>query len=166
MGIKGDPEDWSREEKETVATMLFEKYDQNSNGFIELEELVLMMVEIDRHLMVFGTPERVFYFSRVALQQADMNDDGKLSEEEFVDFFVDHIIVNGFEYMSDFDWDAAGLGAHEAPDAAASEFRALRRRARLASVCKFLGRICLQSPRYTRQTVGEGCFLPRRDGPT
>ena len=29
--------------------------------------------------------------------QADMNDDGKLSEEEFVDFFVDHIIVNGFE---------------------------------------------------------------------
>ena len=30
-------------------------------------------------------------------RQADMNDDGKLSEEEFVDFFVDHIIVNGFE---------------------------------------------------------------------
>jgi Ca2+-binding EF-hand superfamily protein len=106
QGIRGRPEAWTQEEKEEVARMIFAKYDQDESGTIDLDELCVMMVEIDRHLLVFKTPERVFQFANMQLQEADLNMDEVLDEEEFVPFFVERIITQGFEMMAEFDFDA------------------------------------------------------------
>merc|ERR1711924_493511 len=54
----------------------------------------------------FSNPERVFQLAMHQISQYDLNGDEVLDKEEFLPFFVECIIGNGFENFRDFDWDA------------------------------------------------------------
>jgi Ca2+-binding EF-hand superfamily protein len=105
MGYGPHPSDWSEEERYAVAEKIFEMFDKDDSDSIDLEELVYMIIEIDKHTMTFGRPERVYNLAMHQMHQYDLNGDMELSKEEFTPFFVECIIGNGFENFKDFDWD-------------------------------------------------------------
>jgi Ca2+-binding EF-hand superfamily protein len=106
MGYGPHPADWTEEERYAVAEKIFDQFDADGNEYIDLNELVYMIIEIDKHTMTFGTPQRVYSLAMHQMQQYDLNGDEYLTREEFMPFFVDCIIGNGFETFKDFDWDA------------------------------------------------------------
>jgi len=106
MGYGPHPADWSEEERYAVADKIFDMFDTNGNELMDMEELVYMIIEIDKHTMTFGRPERVYNLAMHQMKQYDLNGDEQLTREEFLPFFVDCIIGNGFENFKDFDWDA------------------------------------------------------------
>jgi Ca2+-binding EF-hand superfamily protein len=105
MGYGPHPSDWSEEERYAVAEKIFDQFDKDNNDCIDLEELVYMIIEIDKHTMTFGRPERVYNLAMHQMKEYDLNGDEYLSREEFLPFFVECIIGNGFENFKDFDWD-------------------------------------------------------------
>jgi hypothetical protein len=106
MGYGPHPSDWTEDERYAVADKIFDMFDKDGNDLINVEELVYMIIEIDKHTMTFGTPQRVYSLAMHQMQQYDLNGDEYLTREEFMPFFVDCIIGNGFETFKDFDWDA------------------------------------------------------------
>jgi hypothetical protein len=116
MGYGPHPSDWSEEERYAVAEKIFDKFDVDGNEYIDLNELGLMIIEIDKHTMTFGSPQRVFNLAMHQMKEYDLNGDEYLSRDEFMPFFVECIIGNGFENFKDFDWDAfeaqQGISTH------------------------------------------------------
>lgn len=106
MGYGPHPSDWTEDERYAVADKIFDMFDKDGNDLINVEELVYMIIEIDKHTMTFGKPERVFQLAMHQIGQYDLNGDEVLDKEEFLPFFVECIIGNGFENFRDFDWDA------------------------------------------------------------
>ena len=66
------------------AKSVFDKYDLNKNGFIEFEELKLMMIDISTEIGIPSPSEEDVV--RV-MQDTDMNSDQKISREEFTKLF-------------------------------------------------------------------------------
>jgi hypothetical protein len=110
MGYAPDPSDWSEEERYVVAEKIFDMFDKDENEMIDLNELVFMIIEIDKHTMTFGKPERVYSLALHQMKEYDLNGDEYLTREEFLPFFVDCIIGNGFENFKNFDWEAFEAG--------------------------------------------------------
>jgi hypothetical protein len=111
MGFSADPAQWSDDEKYAVAEAMFERFDRDDNGYVDMTELIAMMVEIDKHTRTFGTDpaksiQRQYVFARMKMEEADIDHDNKLSKDEFVPFFADEIITKGFEWMQGVDFDA------------------------------------------------------------
>jgi len=65
-----------------------------------------MIIEIDKHVMTFGKPERVYSLAMHQMKEYDLNGDERLSREEFMPFFVENIVQNGFANFKDFDWES------------------------------------------------------------
>jgi len=106
MGYDAHPANWTEDERYAVADKIFDMFDKDGNDMIDLDELVYMIIEIDKHTMTFGNPQRVFNLAMHQMQQYDLNGDQYLNRDEFLDFFVEGIIGNGFENFKDFDWDS------------------------------------------------------------
>jgi len=105
MGYGPHPSDWTEEERYDVADKIFDMFDKDGNEMIDLNELGLMIIEIDKHTMTFGNPQRVYNLAMYQMGQYDLNGDEYLTRDEFLPFFVDCIIGNGFEQFKVFDWD-------------------------------------------------------------
>jgi len=81
-------------------------FDKNGDEFISIgDELPFMIIEIDKHCMTFGKPERVYSLAMHQMSEYDLNGDEKLDREEFGPFFVECIVKNGFVNFKDFDWE-------------------------------------------------------------
>jgi len=104
MGYSANPQEWSEEERYEIAGEIFERFDKDNSGTVDPNELLFMMVEIDKYTHTFG-PHRINVFAQIQMNEADVDRDGVLSRDEFLPFFVDNIITKGFDLMRDHDWD-------------------------------------------------------------
>jgi hypothetical protein len=109
MGYAPDPCDWTEEESYAIADKLFDMFDKDGNEYIDMNEIGFMIIEIDKHTMTFGKPDRVMALAMHQMKEYDLNGDELLSREEFCPFFVECIIGNGFVNFKNFDWDAHGF---------------------------------------------------------
>lgn len=110
IGAGDDPE-MSLDEVETIIQDLFQKYDADSNGYLDPTEFKALMNDLQQRMDF--PPDEIYRF----LAEADMNEDGMIEYEEFIPLALQ--IVQGMyakkrleQHMVDVDQHAEDLLVH------------------------------------------------------